>query len=77
MKVSVIFFGQLKDITGGSTLEMENVSDLKGLRSALNAKYPLLAELEYIIAVDKKVVHENVGLRDNIEIALLPPYSGG
>jgi sulfur-carrier protein len=77
MKVSVIFFGQLKDITGKSLLEIENVSDLKSLKSALQAKFPRLGKAEYIIAVDKKIVHENVLLQDNFEIAFLPPYSGG
>jgi molybdopterin synthase sulfur carrier subunit len=77
MKVSVIFFGQLKDITGGSKLEMNDITELKDLRSALHEKFPGLAEMEYIIAVDKKVVHQNVSLEDNVEIAFLPPYSGG
>jgi molybdopterin synthase sulfur carrier subunit len=77
MKVSVILFGQLKDIAGGSLLEVENVSDLNSLQSELRAKFPKLAEAEYIIAVDKKIVHENLRLEDNVEIAFLPPYSGG
>jgi sulfur-carrier protein len=77
VKVSVILFGQLRDITGGSSVEMENVSDLRSLKSALQARFPKLAEAEYIIAVDKKIVHENLELEDNVEIALLPPYSGG
>ena len=77
MKVNLILFGQLKDIAGAQHLEFENVSDLSDLKSAMNAKYPALKHAEFIVAVNKKIVHGNIRLEDNAEIALLPPYSGG
>ena len=77
MKVTLILFGQLKDITGAQHLEFDNVFDVNALKSALTAKYPALAKAEFIIAVNKKIVHENIRLEDHAEIALLPPYSGG
>lgn len=77
MAVKVILFGQLVDITGEDTLQMEGVSDTETLQRILHAKYPSLSGRSYRIAVEKKLVTENTSLNDNSSVALLPPFSGG
>ncbi|MES3019600.1 MAG: MoaD/ThiS family protein [Bacteroidota bacterium] len=77
MKVKVLIFGQLTDITGLSEIELNNVSDRDELIVKLNELYPRLADSKYAVAIDKKVITQNTRLTDNSIIALLPPFSGG
>ena len=76
MAVEIIIFGQLADIAG-SSLSMENVADTNALVSGLHKLYPALADVKYLIAVNKSVVNENTVLNENSVVALLPPFSGG
>ncbi len=77
MKLRVILFGQLSEITGSSNLLLESITDIKGLREALHKQYPSLANMKYIIAVDKKVIDGDMLLDEKNTVALLPPFSGG
>jgi molybdopterin synthase sulfur carrier subunit len=75
--MQILFFGQLVDITGSSTLTMPDVPDTDALVQQLHQLYPALATIKYVIAVDKKKTSENVSLQSHTTIALLPPFSGG
>lgn len=77
MKVNVYIFGQLTDITGTDSLELEEVTDTDTAVSRLKKQYPALADKSFIIAVDEEVVNSNTLLRHESTLALLPPYSGG
>ncbi len=77
MKLRVILFGQLSDITGSSNLLLESITDIKSLREVLHKQYPYLATMKYIIAVDKKVIEGDMILDEKNTVALLPPFSGG
>ncbi len=77
MKLKVILFGQLSEITGTSNILLERITDIKGLREALHKQYPSLATMKYIIAVDKKVIDGDMLLDEKNTVALLPPFSGG
>jgi molybdopterin converting factor small subunit len=76
MPVNIIIFGRLTDITG-SSLALENIADTNSLVKELHIRYPALADAKYVIAVNKKIVNENITLTENSEVALLPPFSGG
>lgn len=77
MRVKVLIFGQLTDITGESEIYLNEVSDRDQLVKKLNQEYPALADSKYAIAVDKKVISQNTRLTDECTVALLPPFSGG
>ena len=77
MKINIILFGQLTDITGTGSVTVEDVNDTDSLQSRLTETYPALIKSAYIIAVDKKVIDENTLLTNNCTVALLPPFSGG
>jgi sulfur-carrier protein len=76
MSVKIILFGKLADIAG-SSVSVNGVRDTDGLINAMHKNYPALANIEYLIAVDKQVIKENTSLNDNSIVALLPPFSGG
>jgi molybdopterin converting factor small subunit len=43
----------------------------------LQELFPELADRKYAVAVNMKVVQENLELKQNDTVALMPPYSGG
>lgn len=77
MKVNVLIFGPLKDVTGTNVCEVADVSNTDEMIQKMNSMYPALKEKKYLVAVEKEIVHGNTMLYDNYTIALLPPYSGG
>jgi len=77
MKVEILFFGQLTDISGIDAITLEDIADTDSMVETLQNSYPSLSHSKYIIAVDKKVIAENTILTNNCTVALLPPFSGG
>ncbi len=77
MKINILFFGQLVDITGTDKILVENMNDTDSLVNALHETYPVLTQSKYLISVDKKIIEINTLLADNCTVALLPPFSGG
>ena len=76
MKINILIFGQLRDLLGENFV-LNNIADTNSLTEILNEKYPELVDSKYAMAVNKKLVTENIILTDNCTVALLPPFSGG
>ena len=77
MKINLIIFGRLTDITGKSTMTLSGISDTNALVKQIHELYPLLAVNRYVIAVDRKIISGNTILNANSTVALMPPFSGG
>jgi len=77
MKVNILLFGQLTDITGTETISMEDIIDTNSLVEILQQTYPVLLNSKFLVAVNKKIISANTVLTDNCTVALLPPFSGG
>lgn len=75
--MNILVFGQLTDITKGSAISIGKANDTEALLEMLYHHYPLLKQKEFLIAVDKIIVNEKSEIRENAQIALLPPFSGG
>jgi len=75
MSIKVIAFGQIAEITGKEILI--DAVDTNSLRLELNAQFPQLEGKKYGIAVNKKLVTNDVTLYEGDIVALMPPYSGG
>lgn len=59
-------------------IQLENtVATVKDINQLLIEKYPMLAQLNYKIAVNQSLVEESKFVQENDEIALLPPFAGG
>lgn len=75
MKIKVIAFGQIAEITGAELfIEAE---DIEILKTALQIEFPELANRKHAIAVNNKLITENIALSEHDVVALMPPYSGG
>lgn len=77
MDVQVIFFGSIIDITLVDSVLLNNCTDLDSIVHDLIERYPPLANKKYFIAVNQKMVHENIKLKMGDTVALMPPFSGG
>jgi len=75
--ITILFFGQLQDITGSNRAQVSMASNTDLLREQLIAQFPLLEETTYVMTVDRKIVRQNTPVDERSEIALLPPFSGG
>ena len=81
MKLSIRFFGTLRESIGEATREFEVPDDCRvaDLREILAEALPAFREFgaRVPIAVEHEVAREDRALREGDEIALLPPVSGG
>ncbi len=75
--MKLLLFGSLVDVIGKSEITMEHLTDVESLKSTLMAQYPKLSNQKFVIAINKQVVKDNVILKADDTIALLPPFSGG
>ena len=53
MKVNVMIFGPLKDVTGTHLCQVSDVSDTDEMIAKLNVMYPGLDNRKYLIAVER------------------------
>ena len=74
--ITILYFGQIASITSRSSEELSHVSNLEQLRIMLLEKYPQLINAHYVFSVNK-VITANCILKENDEVALMPPFSGG
>jgi molybdopterin synthase sulfur carrier subunit len=77
MKVNLLYFGQLTDITKNSSQQFDDIKDTESLLSKLYEQFPKLKNIKFTIAVNNNIIEKNTALVDNATVALMPPFSGG
>ena len=77
MKINILVFGQLYDITKVSQLTIYEVNNTEQLTRKLIEQFPELSKFKFLIAVNKKIVQQNTILNNEDTVALLPAFSGG
>jgi MoaE-MoaD fusion protein len=81
MRVQVLFFGQLKDLTGRSseTLPLGERATVGDVLQHYGNKFPDIQKLSSSLAlsINREYASQDAPLRDGDEVALLPPVSGG
>ena len=81
MKVKVLFFASLKDISGESKieLELEENSTVDSVKIKITLMYPKLESLlNFVrIAVNQEFADAETVVNNGDELAFLPPVSGG
>ena len=75
--MKIIPFGKLADILEHKAVLVDHILDTDSLRQALERQFPQIIHVQYLVAVNRKIVTENTILNDDATIALLPPFSGG
>jgi len=81
MRVNVLFFGMLRDVTGKSSesVELANGATLKDLVSHFEASFPKIRDLMPSLALSLNQEYAGLEreLRNGDEVGMLPPVSGG
>ena len=79
MRIRVRYFAAAREATGHETetLEVDAEADVAALRRELLARHPRLEGLPLRIAVGQAFAAEDTPLREEEEVALIPPVSGG
>ena len=77
MEVTIVAFGQLAELTGKQSWKMQDITDITALKQSIETSFPAITKINYLVAVDKKIINENAPLADQATVALLPPFSGG
>ena len=75
--IEVMFFGQLTDATGVSSVMIDDVANTDMLVQVMKQRYPALESSTYMIAVNNAMVTENLIVTPGSKIAFMPPFSGG
>ena len=81
MRVKVLFFGQLKDITGRSedSVELPSGASLESIFDRYATEYPRMRDLRssIVIARNHQFANPSTLIAEGDEVAFLPPVSGG
>ena len=72
----VLLFGMIAEKAGAADVDMTAVST-HALKRELEQRIPGLDRMSYALAVDRRVVTDDLPLTGKEEIALLPPFAGG
>ena len=75
--IEVIFFGQLTDGTGISSVMIEEVANTDMLINMMKLRYPALESSKYMVALNNTMVTENTIITPGSKVAFMPPFSGG
>jgi len=80
MRIKLLAFGIAKDIIGSANLELQldGPTDLARVKAHLMEQFPDFAKLRSLtFAVNTAYQQDDFQLKDNDEVVLIPPVSGG
>lgn len=80
MEITLKYFGIIADITQKKEEALfieDETNTVKKIQSILEIKYPKILVINYSIAVNKKFLQNDILLKNNDIMALLPPFAGG
>ena len=80
MTITIKYYGLVDDITKKKEEQLffeSGAMTLKQLQSKLEEQYPELKNTTYSFAINQSLSQSNEVLKNNDEIALLPPFAGG
>lgn len=82
--ITVRLFGMTKMLAGNQSSLSLNVPEgrqVKDLVGLLETRYPAIGELihkkKVLVSVNQEIAYEETAIKDNDEVALLPPFAGG
>jgi molybdopterin converting factor small subunit len=77
MKVKVLFFGVLAEVTGSDCKYYNEVRSLGDLRLRIQDDFPEIVHYSYRISLNNVILDNEPLLNDGDELALMPPFAGG
>ena len=77
MQIKVLFFGSLIDVVGKQEILLTDVADSTDLKQHLIRNYPAMKDQKFAIAVNHEIINEEINLKEDDEVAIIPPFQGG
>lgn len=71
------YFGMIAEAIEKTEEEFFFIENLEGLTIELEKKYKNIKDLNYKFAVNQTLATTDLTLKENDEVALLPPFAGG
>ena len=81
--ITVKYFANLRDIAGTDEdhFDLGSETTLQNLNDAIGRTHPKLKNMihdrKIMVSINQNMVHLNCIVKDEDEVALLPPFSGG
>jgi sulfur-carrier protein len=77
MKVKVLFFGVLAEVTGTGMKILEDVKTIEHLKQRIENDFPELVHYKFRLSLNDSFINRDALLSDGDEIAFIPPFAGG
>lgn len=77
MEIQLHLHGILAEIAGKHCLEFNESMDTANLRKSVEASYPSMKSYIYRIAVNDRIIQEDINLKDGDDVHFIPPFPGG
>lgn len=77
MKIKVLFFGVLAEVTQTMFIHYSDVSSFSDLKHRIEDEFPEIVHYDFRIAVNSVLINDEPELKNNDEVAFMPPFAGG
>jgi molybdopterin converting factor small subunit len=77
MKVKVLFFGVLTELTGTEIKFYEDVKSLEHLKMRITDDFPEIIHYQFNVSLNNKLINSDSKLKNGDEVEFLPPFEGG
>jgi molybdopterin synthase sulfur carrier subunit len=77
MDVSVLFFGVLAEVAGTHRKHYRGINSFSDLKHRVTDDFPEFVNYNFRIAVNNRIEEGDPLLRQDDEVAYLPPFAGG
>jgi molybdopterin synthase sulfur carrier subunit len=77
MQVKVLFFGVLTEVTGTPVRHYQDVKTTGDLRLRIEDDFPEIAHYNFRVSLNSQILNDESELKDNDEVAFMPPFAGG
>lgn len=77
MKVKVLFFGVLVEITGTGIKFYDDVKSIEHLRQRVADDFPEIIHYNFKISLNNNFINDDAALKNEDEVAFIPPFAGG
>ncbi len=77
MKVKVLFFGVLSEVTGTGIKVYIDVKSIEHLNQIITDDFPEIIHYKFKISLNNEIINGDAELKNGDEVAFLPPFAGG
>ena len=77
MDIEIISFGPIAEFISNQRISVAGIDNTDQLKAYLESSFPLLAGSKYKLAVNKKIIQDNLKIKNDDTVAIMPPFSGG